>query len=183
MSYDTRFKVKYNDIEQELLFKMKNEKEDKNEEEDKNEKEDKNEEDDKNEKEDKNEEEDYVYSTEDVLDICAKLYRDEFLTVFGADDVMSDKIDNGLKYVYNNMIVNEQFKKILDEMSEIFYNDGHNKESVYQLVLLSLFSQNVFYITHKCICQQMNTRTIDNDLLVELRNKSILLIKNQFTVN
>ena len=44
-----------------------------------------------------------------------------------------------------------------------------------------LFSQNIFYITHKCICQQIELNTIDDDLLVTLKQKCIetlLSLKN-----
>jgi hypothetical protein len=56
------------------------------------------------------------------------------------------------------------------------------KESIKQLSLISLFSQNLFHITHKCICQQIEVGTIDDNLLVELRKYSVDLFKNQFGV-
>ena len=66
MSYNTQFKVKYNDIEQELIHKLKNKTPEEYEE---------------------NSDEEHEYSTQDVLDICNKLYRDELLSVFEAEDV------------------------------------------------------------------------------------------------
>ena len=35
-------------------------------------------------------------------------------------------------------------------------------------IIISLFSQPVFYITHQCVCQQAQNGNIDNKLLVEL---------------
>jgi hypothetical protein len=51
-----------------------------------------------------------------------------------------------------------------------------------QMIIITLFSQHIFYITHKCVCQQIEVGTIDNELLVELKKHSIDLFKNQFGV-
>ena len=53
-------------------------------------------------------------------------------------------------------------------------------QQVRQLVLLILFSQNIFYITHKCICQQMEQCTINDDLLVILKQKSTELLLSNY---
>ncbi len=169
MSYNTQFTVKYNDIEKELIHKLKN----------------------KTPKEyEENSDEEYEYSSEDVLDICNKLYRDELLSVFGADDFVDDKIDLGMKYVFEKMSINTEFHKIIEEMTQICINtflkdeeiDEQKLLDIKQLITITLFSQDIFYITHKCICQQIEVGTIDNDLLVQLRNHSIDLFKNQFGV-
>ena len=74
--YKTDFKVKYHDIEQELIEKNKSTCE---------------------------------YDNQDILDICEKLYRDEFISVFDAENIYDDKIDIGMKYVYNKLILNKEF--------------------------------------------------------------------------
>ena len=173
MSYNTQFKVKYHNIEQELIHKLKQ----------------------KTSKEydpkvNENSDEEYMYSSEDVLDICNKLYRDEFLSVFGAKDLNDDKINNGIKYIHNIMIQNVNFKQLIDEMANLTLNEfdkdkqfsSEQNESLKQLLLIGLFSQNMFYITHKCICQQIEVGIIDEELLVELRKHSIDLLKNLFGV-
>lgn len=169
MSYDTHFKVKYNDIEQELINKLTH----------------------KTPKEpEENPDDEYEYSSEDVNDICNKLYRDEFLSVFGAEDIMDDKIDNGMNYVYDIMMKNEKFKQIVDEiiiltLKEINTNQEFNSEhheSLKQLILISLFSQNLFHITHKCICQQIEVGVIDDELIDELIKLFVELCQNQLRV-
>lgn len=160
--YNTQFKVKYKNIEQELINNLKNK------------------------IPDDPKVNEYEYTSEDVLDICNKLYRDEFLSVFGAEDITDDIIDKGIKYIYDIMITNTKFKEIIDELSKFGINQfikneeisNEKTESIKQLLLLILFSQNIFYITHKCICQQIELGTIDDDLLVELRNHSIDLLEN-----
>jgi len=169
MSYNTQFKVKYHDIEQELIHKLKNK---------------------TPEEYDENPDEEHEYSSEDVIDICDKLYRDEFLSVFGAEDLIDEKMDNGINYVYNIMMTNENIKQIIDEMANLTTNEfdktnqfsDEQHKNIKKLLLISLFSQNLFHITHKCICQQIEVGTIDNELLVELRKHSIDLLKNQFGV-
>jgi len=161
MSYNTQFKVKYNDIKEELINKLK-----------------------------QKTSEEHEYSIEDVLDICNKLYIDELLSVFNIEDLNDDKIDNDIKYIYNIMMTNENFNLIINEMLILNTNEfdknkeftSEQQENLKQLVLTSLFSQHLFHITHKCICQQIETGLIDNELLVELRKYSIDLLKNKSDV-
>jgi hypothetical protein len=178
--YNTKFIVKYHDIQEELKIILK-------------------------EKEDQ-------YSSQDILDICNKLYRDELCSVFYAEDIIDDKIDKGMKYVFDLMLVNPDFKAIIDKKKELLLLkesknleleldtvdlDVINLESGLDTVdldtinldtvnldtinldvinlenLLTLFSENIFYITHKCICQQITTRRIDTELLQKLVAKLI----------
>jgi len=167
--YNTGFKVKYNDIEQELINKLKNK---------------------TSEEYKENTDNEHEYSSQDVLDICNKLYRDELLSVFGAKDLMDDKIDKGINYVYDIIITNESFKQIINEIEKLYNDEFYkNEESnfekqdcVKQLVLISLFSQYLFHITHKCICQQIELGRIDDTLLVDFKQLSVELLKKQFIV-
>ena len=159
--YDIKFIVRYHNIQEELNIILK-----------------------------KENEVDNQYSSQDVLDICNKLYRDELCSVFYAEDIMDDKIDKGMKTVFDIMLVNPDFKAIIDKKKELLLlkestnleleldtvnleSDTVNLETVNLDVinleiLLTLFSENIFYITHKCICQQITTGHIDTDLLENL---------------
>jgi len=118
---------------------------------------------------------------------------------------MDDKIDKGMKTVFDIMLVNPDFKAIIDKMKELLLLresknveleldtvtlgsvnlgsvnlDTINLESVNLAtinleILLTLFSENIFYITHKCICQQITTGHIDTDLL-EILNQNTTFI-------
>jgi hypothetical protein len=157
--YNTKFKVKYNDIEKELMSKL-------------------------------NLDEEYPYSYQDVLDICNKLYRDELLSVFGLEYFENDNMNEMITNVYDKMITNVEFKEIIDKISNVCFKDfffkkedeeEEKKESIQkQIILTTLFSQNLFYITHKCVCQQIELGTIDKDLLVELKTHSVDIFTNQF---
>jgi hypothetical protein len=145
--YNTNFVVKYHDIQEELLVKNKTTLE---------------------------------YEDQDILDICDKLYRDELCSVFYAEDILDDKIDQGYKFVYDKMILNERFKSVISEINKILndknISDVFSKEENEQneqndnydfFILLTLFSKDLFYLTHKCICQQFTLATINNDLLLK----------------
>ena len=161
--YNTTFKVKYHDIEKELLSQEDLVKQ-------------------------------YKYSSQDVMDICNKLYRDEFLSVFGLEYFENDKINEMLTIVYDKMMTNIEFKNLIDDILEFCCKDSflntnlsleekkeeEEKEIKKHIVLTTLFSQHLFYITHKCICQQIEWGTIDKCLLVELKTHTIDIYKNQF---
>jgi hypothetical protein len=167
--YNTDFIVKYQDIQKELVLKLKK----------------------KTEKEyEENPDNEYEYSSKDVLDICDKLYRDELCSVFYAENILDDKIDEGMTYVLEKMLVNSDFKNIIDKMRELLYlnetcnspilSEEHKnniKENYDLILLITLFSKHIFYITHKCICQQINKGGIDNDLIQELRENTITVLK------
>jgi|LakMenEpi03Aug12_release.lakeMendotaPanAssembly.Ray.scaffolds.fasta_scaffold1010835_1 hypothetical protein len=147
--YNTQFKVKYNDIESELIEKLNNT-------------------------------ETTEYNLEDVLDICSKLYRDELMTVFNVEDVTDSKLDEGIKNVYEIMMTNSNFRQLAYDFKETYFQEIiQNKEEeeqedlTKQLLLMILFNQKIFYITHKCICQQIELNTINDDLLVTLKQKCI----------
>lgn len=172
--YNIQFKVKYNDIETELINKLNNKTGYHGEHSD----------DPNSAKESDINENDNEYDSQDVLDICSKLYRDELLSVFGAEELMDEKIDKGMKYVCEIMMKNDKFQKLICELEEIYFKEilkeetssSGKQDSIKQLILIILFSQDVFHITHKCICQQIELSTIDEELLVELRKKTMELL-------
>lgn len=174
--YNTEFNVKYHDIENELVLKLKNKTVDK--------------------KLDanlgENSDEEYEYDNQDVLDICDKLYRDELLSVFYAENMLDDKIEKCMEYIYHKLMLNQHLTSIINDMKNILYldeltqnltiteeNKNNLDENIRNIVLYTLFSQNVFYITHKCICQQLCGGIIDNDLLVELRKHTVNVLTNR----
>ena len=164
--YNTKFQVKYYNIEKELLSNIN-----------------------------LVEEYQYQYSPQDVLDICNKLYRDELLSVFDLEFFEDDKMNEMIKNVYNTLMINIEFKKIIDEILQFSFKDffldkmedfplnlkKEREDTIKkQIILTTLFSQHLFYITHKCICQQLEVGTIDNELLLELKTHSIDIFTNQF---
>ena len=154
--YNTGFEVKYHDIMEELTYKLKNNPD--------------------------NKEEDcvYEYTSQDILDICDKLYMDELCSVFYSEDILDDKIDRGMKYVFEKMLDNQEFKIFFNKMKDSYFNETfvdlelteEEKQTLrnnsHTMVILNLFSKEFFYITHKCICQQINTGVIEPSLIDKL---------------
>ena len=169
--YDTKFIVRYHDIQEELNIILKKEEE---------------------EERGVKPVEDDQYSSQDILDICNKLYRDELCSVFYAEDIMDDKIDKGMKTVFDIMLVNPDFKAIIDKIKELLLLresknlelesgldtinlESVNLDTINLEILLTLFSENIFYITHKCICQQITTGHIDSDLLENINQNTTFI--------
>jgi hypothetical protein len=162
--YNTNFQVKYKTIEDELISKINNN--------------DENENDD----EDSFEDEDEDYSKQDVLDICDKLYKDELASAFFAENIFDPKLEKGIEELLIIMKLNPDFKQLLHDIKpdtfEQISNNNIFKKNTEFLVFAMLFSQELFYITHKCICEQLVSGTISNDLIDELKKKGIEIIYN-----
>lgn len=134
---------------------------------------------------------DYEYTANDVLTICHKLYKDELLSVFDVEDLNDDRIDGKMRYVYSVMMQNPKFKDIIYEMTELsinLFNDSENlsdekHETLRHIILITLFSQHIFYIMHQCICQQIETGNIDDELLDNLKSHSLDALKNHYNNN
>jgi hypothetical protein len=162
--YNTNFVVKYQKIEDELLEKIKNE-------------------------ENKDNENEEYYSSDDVLNICSKLYQDELLKVFDAENICDSKIENGMQSVITILNQNNLFKEIMfvatDFMKHIFIDENSSTnliqvENIQYLITTFLFSQQLFHLTHQCICQQITRNTIENHLLEWLNERIIELLKEKF---
>jgi hypothetical protein len=182
--YNTDFEVKYYDIEQELIFKLKNKTDISNS--------NNNEEPDNHSIEDEEAQDDYEYTSDDIITICDKLYCDELLSVFYAESIFDDKLDKNMQYALEQMNYNQDFKNIFDETKHLLYlheldqtkhlpeeQKKNVKDNYDFVVLLTLFSQTLFYITHKCVCQQLTTGTIDKNLLNELKTRTIEVLNDK----
>jgi hypothetical protein len=131
--------------------------------------------------------EDLEYTMDDVHLICEKLYRDELLSVFEVETINDPNMDAGIKRVIEKMIDNKNFKHLLDdikhELIEFSNPSGTPEElenirrNLEYLIFITLFSQHVFYITHKCICQLFTVDDVDPNLMDRLKDKTLGLFK------
>lgn len=156
--YNTNFNVKYHDIRFELLTNL-NKRE-------------------KQLKENKTVHEiDYKYNEEDIDIICNKLYRDELLSVFYANDIMDDIIDINMRKLFNNFMLDNSFKQfIMDIVSELT-NTSHYEDDDKYIIFMSLFKEEIFYLSHKLNCEFINNKNINLDLLVIIKQKTLELLK------
>jgi hypothetical protein len=164
--YNTAFKVKYRDIELELLTKLTSV------------------------NTEASADHQCDYTTEDIHVVCDKLYRDELTSVFNADDILDDKIDEGMKLVLAKLVENDRCNEWVAELKHELSQSHHLDNNLEQqtldqnleqqtfdqqvdteiYILLILFSKSIFYITHKCICQQFNEGKIDDYLFNEWKS-------------
>jgi hypothetical protein len=160
--YNTHFIVKYHDIKTDLLTNLFN----------------------KQIKEDNFDiiEQDYKYNQYDIEVICGKLYRDEFLTVFYANSIFDDIIDINMRKLYNLIILDNVFNKFIQDINiqltnnQLINNDECNNDNQY-IIFMCLFKEELFYLSHKLICEFINSQNINNDLLVIIKNKTLELLK------
>jgi hypothetical protein len=138
-------------------------------------------------KDEEDEEEDIEYTIDDVHTICNKLYHDELLSVFGVDTINDENMDKGIKMVIEKMIENDNFRQLLEEIKRALIDittltntssdlDNIRKNLEY-VIFITLFSQHVFYVTHKCICQLYTVGQLSPELYVQLRDKTISIFR------
>jgi hypothetical protein len=157
--YNINFIVKYYDIKQDLLVKLQNNSEN------------------------------LEYSESDIENIINKLYRDELISVFYAENITDDKIDQGIHYIMEKLLSNNHFREIMVELRTHFKNyiselvvdsdnNNNNNTNIDFIIFLTLFSDKIFYITHKCICQQILKEFIYSDLLNLLYNLTLACLSD-----
>jgi hypothetical protein len=145
--YNYTFHVRYFEIKQELLKKVAEMKED------------------------------FVYTEEDVNIVCEQLYIDELINVFQAQSFEDNKIDSGSDFAFSILCKNTEFEHFYQELltrnkhfsenEETFIDDSHIKS----FIVAGMFSQNMFYITHLLVSQQIINNSIDNQLLNLFKEK------------
>jgi hypothetical protein len=107
------------------------------------------------------------YSIKDVEDICNKIYRDELMAVFDLHIFDSKIIIQHIDNIYEKLILNTEFKNTIDNITS-YYKNNLFEGDINNTLSIILFSQPLFHMTHKCICQHMKLGVIDNQLLSEL---------------
>lgn len=173
MLYNIHFNVKYFDIQQELLTKLDN---------------------------------DGEYTRQDVLDICYKLYTDELCSVFNVENILDKSLNDNIQEVIQQISTNNNpFKTIVEDLTTLLLDDfltnlleegegqgeegqgedkGEKRETDYrencqQFIHTLLFSKDLFYITHKCIVQQLSDKPMES-LLEGLKSKCLEVIHNKY---
>ena len=165
--YNINFKVKYHDIETELLDKLKQ-------------------------RIDKitdistsNQNDECIeeYSRQDIIDICEKLYKDELLSVFEADNITDKIIISKIKDILQIMLQHDFFKESLTEIKSHIIQDPsasstHNDASN-EFIFFAMFAHQTFHITHKCICSVVSSGMVDEELLANFTQSGIEMFASQ----
>lgn len=185
--YDVNYELKYNVIKEELLQNMEKNCKDKNDKDCQDCQDNNNSED--NESDCTNCEN---YTIDDIDTICYKLYIDEYSSVFKSDNFMDDKIDIGIRKVFELLMKNSEFKNYINNMTISYvcgtqdhnYNFEERDELANELdsnmtyfSFLSLFHVKLFYLTHQFICNYIKTNNIDRDIFEKIKHLNDVIFK------
>lgn len=141
---------------------------------------------DQDQEEEEQSDEDYKYNRKDITYICEKLYRDELLEVFGADSIDDPRMDEGIKAIFETLIKNEEFKTFLVEMNGLISDPNtaktetelaNLKRNTDYLIFITLFSQKMFYLTHRCLCQMLILGHVEADMMELLKQRTLKLFQ------
>jgi len=133
------------------------------------------------------EEEDYKYTRDDIAYICDKLYRDELLSVFDADSLEDPKMDAGIKMVFEHLIKQDEFIQFLEELSPKVMDKSKVKTEQEQfnfkrntdyLIFITMFSHQLFYLTHQCICKMLVNEHVGDELIGDLKGKLLQIFSH-----
>ena len=139
------------------------------------------------EEEDDESEEDYKYTRDDIAYICDKLYRDELLSVFDADSLEDPKMDAGIKMVFEHLIKHDEFIHFLNELSPKVMDKSKVKTEQEQfnfkrntdyLIFITMFSHQLFYLTHQCICKMLVNEHVGDELIGDLKGKLLQIFSH-----
>ena len=132
-------------------------------------------------------EEDYKYTRDDIAYICDKLYRDELLSVFDAESLEDPKMDAGIKMVFEHLIKHDEFIKFLEELSPKVMDKSKVKTEQEQfnfkrntdyLIFITMFSHQLFYLTHQCICKMLVNEHVGDELIGDLKGKLLQIFSH-----
>ena len=128
------------------------------------------------------EEEEYKYNRKDITYICEKLYRDELLSVFDAESIDDPKMDEGIKAIFEALIKHDQFQSFLQEMNGLLSDPStaktelelaNLKRNTDYLIFITLFSQQTFYLTHKCLCEMLTLGHVTSEMMDQLKQRTL----------
>jgi len=96
------------------------------------------------------------------------LYKIQLLQIFDVDNI--DKItDEMMDALYEKVSNNNKFT---DKCSDVFHNTfGTTVENSDRMGFVIMFHYGLFWITHKCICQQINNGCIDDETMTLFTNE------------
>ena len=166
--YKTDFIVRYRDIENELMKRFDDIKA-------------------QEQSHDEDDDEDEDYTREDVTCICDKLYRDELLSVFDADSLEDPKMDSNIKMLFEHLIKHDVFIQFLEELRTKVIDKSNvkteqeqfnYKQNTDNLIFMTMFSQQIFYLSHQCICKMLANGQVNNELIGELKDKMLQMFSN-----
>lgn len=105
-----------------------------------------------------------TYNLIDNDDESNELYKIQFLQAFKINDwddkIIGREIDNIYAKIKDTQIIKTALNKLRDnkQLAYLLFFTGNSDDSAFRL----LFSYDLFYLTHKCICEFINNNNISD---------------------
>jgi hypothetical protein len=95
-------------------------------------------------------------------------------------------MDEGIKAIFEALIKNEEFQTFLTEMNGLLSDPSkaktetelaNLKRNTDYLLFITLFSQQSFYLTHKCLCQMLTLGHVEPDMMNQLKQRTLKIFQ------
>lgn len=129
---------------------------------------------------------DYKFTRNDVKIICDKIYRDELLEAFNVKTIHD--IAPKMRAVMRKITKNKNFHSTLYEtkliltdigIEEFKDEDTGEASTPDEMIFFTLFSQKMFYMTHRCICELLKNGSVRPEMLAELKSNLIQILRKK----
>ena len=93
------------------------------------------------------------------------LYREDLMYVFDMDDFNDENINLNVKNLYELLKTNVDMKECMKKAANKYLSEDE------EFGLMVLFAYDYFYLTHNCICEYIETKKINENSILNLKNK------------
>jgi hypothetical protein len=92
------------------------------------------------------------------------LYNEDFLNIFDIDRYDDEIINERISFLYKKIEIQPDLKECMLKLAANFLSED------IEIGLMLLFSYDYMYMSHKCICEFINSGQISEKNISELRN-------------
>jgi hypothetical protein len=110
------------------------------------------------------EEENDTLSDNDKIFIRNAIYRQELLNIFNLEEYNESNLNNALINLYSKINDCVELKECINKLSLYIHSNDE------LIGLMMLFSYDLMHITHKCICEYLETGKILPESINELKS-------------
>ena len=89
--------------------------------------------------------------------------------------------------LFEHLIKHDVFIQFLEELRAKVMEKGNvkteqeqfnYKQNTDNLIFMTMFSQQIFYLSHQCICKMLVNGQVNNELIGELKDKMLQMFSN-----
>jgi len=105
-----------------------------------------------------------IEDCDELEDMSELMYQSNILNAFHLEEYNGDIIDAGIHDLYEKMKGNDILNECMQHLAKQFISDD------LEIGFVVLFSYNFFYITHRCICDCLETGQASMQNLIQLKD-------------